>query len=425
MKITLFEQAAYRHFADDFEQHHESVCTVPYSLVDKARVYDSMRDFLDELMAGARAGFDGLTVTEHGQSSYDLMPNPDVVAGALAYATEQENLPAAIYPMGRSLGKSREPVRVAEEYAMLDVISGARLVAGFPVGLGYDAGINNGVPPLEIRPRFDENLDLVLRAWRDREPFAWNGRFHQYPGVNIWPRPLQDPPPVWITGIGNPNTMRMTLERGFGFNYFGFAGAKLTGKRIFDRFWDLADQVGVPRNPYRLGFLQTVAVADTDAEAERDYGKHIEYTFRKGLGAIPPERLAVPGGIDIRGVRALLTDPADFGFYYQMRTGTFAQLAEAGVVIAGSAATVRDQLVEYCRQYGIGNLHVMLGFGSLPKELALRNIELFARDVAPHLRELWQDTEFEHHWWPERLGGVRPAQSGQAGRADTKEAVAS
>jgi alkanesulfonate monooxygenase SsuD/methylene tetrahydromethanopterin reductase-like flavin-dependent oxidoreductase (luciferase family) len=305
---------------------------------------------------------------------------------------------------------------------MLDVISGGRLVAGFPVGLGYDAGINNGVPPLEIRPRFDENLELVLRAWRDREPFPWNGRFHQYPGVNIWPRPLQNPPPTWITGIGNPNTMRMTLERGFGFNYFSFAGAKLTGKRIFDRFWDLADQVGVPRNPYRLGFVQTVAIADTDAEAERDYGKHIEYTFRKGLGAIPPERLAVPGGIDIRGVRALLTDPADFGFYYQMRTGTFAQLADAGVVIAGSAATVRDQLVEYCRQYGIGNLHVMLGFGSLPKELALRNIELFARDVAPYLRDLWQDTEFEHHWWPERLGGVRSA---TYGHADTKEAVAS
>jgi alkanesulfonate monooxygenase SsuD/methylene tetrahydromethanopterin reductase-like flavin-dependent oxidoreductase (luciferase family) len=86
------------------------------------------------MMVGARVGFDGLALTEHGQSSYDMMPNPDLVASALAYITESERLETAIFPMGRSLGKAREPVRVAEEYAMIDVISGGRLVAGFPSG---------------------------------------------------------------------------------------------------------------------------------------------------------------------------------------------------------------------------------------------------------------------------------------------------
>jgi alkanesulfonate monooxygenase SsuD/methylene tetrahydromethanopterin reductase-like flavin-dependent oxidoreductase (luciferase family) len=405
MKISLFAQAPYRYLPADFEQNHESVCDVPYSLTTREGVYSSIRDFMDELMQGARSGFDAVAVTEHGQSSYDMVPNPDLVASALAYMTEAEGLDVAIYPMGRSLGKSREPLRAAEEYAMIDVMSGGRLVPGLVVGLSYDSSINNGVPPIEVRKRFDENLELVLRAWHEGTPFAWNGKFSQYPMVNMWPRPLQKDLPIWITGIGNPNTMQMCLERGFGFNYLSWFGAKLTGKRIFDRFWEIADQVGVPRNPYRLGFLQTVAVSETDERAEQEYGEHLEYAFRKGLGSIPMEKLALPGNIDIRGVQALLKDPGDFGLYSQMKTVTYRELVEAGVVIAGSASTVRDHLLQFCRDYGIGNLHAMLGFGSLPRNLVMKNIQLFCEEVLPHLRDLWTDTDHQHHWWPERLGG--------------------
>lgn len=405
MKITLFEQAPYRYLPDDFEERYESMCSTPYSLTTREGIYSSVRDFMDELMQGARAGFDGIAVTEHGQSSYDLCPNPDVVASALAYMTETEGLDVAIFPMGRTLGKTREPVRVAEEYAYIDVLSGGRLVAGFPIGLHYDAGLNNGVAPIEIRPRFDENLELVLRAWTEPEPFAHNGRFSQYPQVNIWPRPLQRNLPVWITGVGNPRTMQMALQRNFGYNYLSWFGAKLTGKRIFDRFWEIADETGVPRNPYRLGFLQTIAVAETDARAEAEYGPHLEYAFRKGLGSIPPEKLVIPGGVDIRGIEAFVKDPGDFGLYFQMRSASFRDLVDAGVVICGSPATVREQVREFCREYGIGALHAMLGFGSLPRDLAMKNIQLFAEDVAPHLRGLWADGGHVNHWWPARLGG--------------------
>jgi len=124
MKISLFAQAPYRYLPEDFEQHYESVCSVPYSLTTREGVYSSIRDFMDELMFGARSGFDAVAITEHGQSSYDMVPNPDLVAAALAYMTEAEGIDVAIFPMGRSLGKSREPLRAAEEYAMIDVMSG-------------------------------------------------------------------------------------------------------------------------------------------------------------------------------------------------------------------------------------------------------------------------------------------------------------
>lgn len=419
MKISLFSQAAYRQLPDDFENRYESCVTTPYALTTPDNVYSSFRDFMDELMLGARSGFDGVAVTEHAQSTYDMVPNPSLIASALAYATEAEGLDVAIYPLGRSLGKSREPVKVAEEYAMVDVMSGGRLIAGFPVGLSYDASLNNGIPPITVRGRFDENLELVLRAWGDPDPFAWNGKFSQYPSVNIWPRPLQQPrPPVYITGLGNPNTMRMTLERNFGFNYFGWFGHKVTGKRVFDRFWEIADSLGLPRNPYRMGFMQIIAVGETDEQARRDYATHIEYFFRKALGSIPPDKLALPGGIDINGVRALVRDPSDFGMYYQMKHATFDELVEAGCVIVGNPQTVREQIAEFCKDYCIGNLHAMLTFGSLPRELAMKNIRLFAEDVAPHLRNIWADSDFQHHWWPERLGGVPLSENAdQAGAA--------
>lgn len=410
MKVILFEQAPYRYLPPDFEEHYSSVCNTPYSLTTRDGIYSSIRDFVDELLAGARAGFDGISVTEHGQTSWDMMPNPDVVAGALAYVTEAEGLDVAVYPMGRSLGKSREPVRVAEEYALIDALSGGRLVAGFPVGLSFDASLNNGVPPIEARPRYEENLELVLRAWTAREPFPWNGKYSQYPEVNIWPRPLQQRPPVWITGTGNPNTMRASIDRGFGFNYFGFYGTALTGKRIFDRFWEIADERGAPRNPYRTGLLQTIAVAETDERAEREYARHVEYAFRKGLGAIDPNKRSLPGAVDIVGLRALMKDPGDLGAAAKMRTASFPELLQAGAAIVGSPSTVRDQLLAFCKDYGIGNLHAMLGFGSMPRELVLRNIRLFAAEVLPQLQELWRDTDLEHQWWPERLGG-RPADS--------------
>ena len=409
MKVTMFSQVPYRRLPHDFEKKYDSVVTTPWDLVDPEEVHAAFRDSLDEQLFAARSGFDGVAFTEHSQSAYDMAPNPNLLCSALAYATDVEGLNVAIYPVGRSLGKAREPVRVAEEYAMIDAISGGRLIAGFPVGLAYDANLNNGVPPIETRARFDENLALVLKAWQEREPFAWNGKFSQHSAVNIWPRPVQQPrPPVWITGIGNPVTMKFTLENGYGFNYFGWFGYKLTGKRIFDRFWEIADQVGQPRNPYRLSFLHAVCVGDTDADAEREYAPHIAYFFNKGLGSIPLERLALPGGIGLPGLHAILRDPGDFGLYLKMRTATFKEIVDAGCVIVGGPDTVADLLSQVARDFRIGHLVPMLQLGSMPRELALKNVRLFAERVLPRLHRIWADEGWDNYWWPERLGGKRP-----------------
>lgn len=408
MRVSYFQQVPYRHLGDDFaEQYPESVVSTPYFEVTEAdHVRSAFRDALDECMHAARAGLDALALTEHSQSSYDMSPNPDLLAAALAYLTEVEGLPCGIYPVGRSLGKSREPLRVAEEQAMLDCIGGGRLICGFPVGPSYDANINNGVPPIETRARFEENLELVLRAWSDTEPFAFNGKFNQFRQVNIWPRPLQGSPPVWLTGIGDPQTTELALRRGFGFNYSSWFGIRLTGPRIFSRFWEAADRLGIERNPYRLGFLQTVCVAETDAKAERRFARHIEYFFHNALGGIPIQRLMLPGGMPVDGLEALLRDPAELGMWSRLHQAGYRELIENGAVVCGSPATVRDALISAAREHHIGVLHVALQFGSMPTMIARENIDLFAAEVLPGLRGIWDDLDWRQEWWPARLGGT-------------------
>ncbi|MGH2852444.1 MAG: LLM class flavin-dependent oxidoreductase [Solirubrobacteraceae bacterium] len=406
MKVLTMGQAPYRYLQADFVEHYASVVTTPYhELIEPARVSESLHSYVEELLHAARAGFDGIAISEHSQSSYDMSPNPNLAAAIVAHTTQVEGLDTAITVLGRSLGKAREPLKIAEEYAVIDNLSGGRLIAGLPVGLSYDANQTGGIPPVETRMRYKEGRALLEKAWSATEPFAWNGKFSRYPFVNVWPRPVQEPrPPFWVPGSGTPSTLGDILEREDVFAYLSWFGATLTGRRIFDRYWNIADDKGRDRNPYRAAFVQTVFVADTDAEAERLYGEHAERHFRNALGAIPAPSFALPGYVEPAGIESILRDPGDLGLAPKLRDITFRELADTRAVVVGSPATVRDQITGFVKECRIGNLLVMLHVGSMPHELAIHNIEMFAAEVLPHLQGIWEDEGWEHRWWPTGIG---------------------
>ncbi len=299
---------------------------------------------------------------------------------------------------------------MAEEYAVIDHISGGRLVAGFPLGLAYDAGFNNGVPPIESRARFDENLALILAAWTKHGAFPWNGKYSQYPNVNIWPRPLQSPnPPIVLTSVGTPRTARLALERDFGLNFVGFSGDPLdAAKPAFDALWRAAAEMGKDDNPYRASFAQFAAVADSDAEAERLYKPHVEYCFGNGIGHIPMNRLMMPGGVPKEGVRAMLAASARS----RSDAPTYKELVSTGAVVVGRHDTVAERLELLAKTFRIGNLSLFMQIGSMPKELTKHNIDLFASTVLPRLQSQWSEYDADNRWWPVRLGG-RPASPNQ------------
>ena len=189
MKISMFHLMPHRELPADFEQRYHSVWVDPpwWELADPERVGQYYNWTLDELIYAGKAGLDGVCVNEHHQNAYGFMPGPNLMGSVLARATNGMDL--AIVQMGATLPTTNPPTRVAEEYAMLDCISGGRLVAGMPLGSSMDANLCYGIPPIEHRDRYYEAHDLIMKAWQAKEIFAWNGKYYQLPMVNLWPRP--------------------------------------------------------------------------------------------------------------------------------------------------------------------------------------------------------------------------------------------
>jgi alkanesulfonate monooxygenase SsuD/methylene tetrahydromethanopterin reductase-like flavin-dependent oxidoreductase (luciferase family) len=401
MYISTFHLMPHRELPDDFEKRYSSVWVTPpfHELADAKRVGQYYNWTFDELIAAARAGSDGICTNEHHQNAYGFMPSPNLMGSVLARATE--GLDCAIVQMGATLPATQPPTRIAEEYAMLDCISGGRLVAGMPLGTPMDINICYGITPIEQRERYREAHDLILKAWTSREPFAWNGKYTQLPIVNLWPRPIQQPhPPVWIPGSGSTSTFHYAAQHNHCYCFLSYFGYQ-TALRSVEKYWSVVEGTGRDSNPYRLGFLQLVGVSETDEQAEKDYGKHVEYFYHKGLH-VPPEWMGVPGHQDYQSLSNAMRNPMIANAFTSLKEKRFQDFVKDRYVICGSPATVRDQLKDLVGKLKVGNLMVLLHIGSMPHELTLKNIQLFFREVAPALRSTWDD-EWENQWWPAGL----------------------
>ena len=410
MKVSMFHLMPHRELPDDFEDRYHSVWVDPpwSELADPERVGQYYNWTLDELIYADKMGMDGICVNEHHQNAYGFMPNPNVMGSVLARSTSD----AALVQMGATLPTTHPPVRIAEEYAMLDCISGGRLIAGMPLGTSADANFSYGIPPIVQRERYREAHDLIVDAWTRDEMFAFNGKYTQLRYVNVWPKPIQKPhPPIWVPGGGSSSTWDFVCEKGYCYCYLSYYG-NIFATKIMERFWERVEQNGLDTNPYRAGFLQLVAVSESDAQAEKDYEKHIQYFFNKCM-AVAPEFQAAPGYQDYKSlvtrVKQLSGGRAEqMG---QWRDWKFKDFVDNQYVISGGPASVVDQLKDAVKRLRVGNLMVLLHIGSMPHELTLKNIEMFSKEVLPHVHDMWDD-EWENHWWPEKLKTRAPAAVG-------------
>ena len=410
MKVSMFHLMPHRELPDDFEDRYHSVWVDPpwSELADPERVGQYYNWTLDELIYADKMGMDGICVNEHHQNAYGFMPNPNVMGSVLARSTSD----AALVQMGATLPTTHPPVRIAEEYAMLDCISGGRLIAGMPLGTSADANFSYGIPPIVQRERYREAHDLIVDAWTRDEMFAFNGKYTQLRYVNVWPKPIQKPhPPIWVPGGGSSSTWDFVCEKGYCYCYLSYYG-NIFATKIMERFWERVEQNGLDTNPYRAGFLQLVAVSETDAQAEKDYEKHIRYFFNKCM-AVAPEFQAAPGYQDYK---SLVTRVKQLSGGRAEQTGQwkdwkFKDFVDNQYVISGGPQSVVDQLKDAVKRLRVGNLMVLLHIGSMPHELTLKNIEMFSKEVLPHVHDMWDD-EWENHWWPEKLKTRAPAAVG-------------
>ena len=399
MKVLWFHLMPYTELPDDFKEKHDGVWVeIDPALFDPERAHLMYNDFMDEMEFAAEQGFDGICVNEHHSNGYGLMPSPNLIAASLARRTKD----TAICVMGNSLALYNPPIRVAEEFAMIDCISGGRLIAGFPVGTPMDTCYAYSQNPGLLRPKYCEAIDLIPQAWASSKPFSFNGRFNQLRYVNPWPRPIQKPrPPVWVPGSGSVETWRMCAEYDFVYAYLSYWGYK-SGLQIMQGFWNEMDAMGIDRNPYRAGFLQSVGVAETRAEAIDLYAEPANYFYNRCLH-LDPKFTRPPGYTTEATVRSRIKSQiamaADQAIAARPVNAEMDNILEQGHVIVGSPDEVAEKLREVATTLHIGHLLLLLHFGNMSKDLTAYNTQMFAQKVLPQIKDLFDD-EWEDKWWP-------------------------
>jgi alkanesulfonate monooxygenase SsuD/methylene tetrahydromethanopterin reductase-like flavin-dependent oxidoreductase (luciferase family) len=330
----------------------------------------SMDASLEQFQLADELGFNWVTVAEHHYSPFSLTPNPMILAGALSQRVRS----AKIALLGANI-PIQNPVRVAEEFAMLDVLTGGRIVAGMLRGTPNEY-VTYATNPAETRERFAEALALIVRAWTEPQPFGWQGRHFEYRDICIWPRPVQQPhPPIYMSGSSPESgewAARHRISIGLAVTTLPLAAKAAAHYRA------CAEATGWQPEPENVLYRVVAHVAESDDEALADLQRPGPAPAVRLSGANPAVEAAVAGaGYHGRDREAQQN---------RTRMGALQERLKLGQLLAGSPERVVAQIRTLHREIGMGVLDV--SFQPVGREKSLRAIELFGTEVLPRLREL-------------------------------------
>jgi len=379
MKFYFFHLMPYGALNLDYDKKYRAATLeLPNSYYDPVAGAELYERYIDELSYADELGFDGVCVNEHHQTAYGLMPVPGVIAGALTRSTKK----AKIAVLGRALPILHNPMSVAEEYAMLDNMSGGRLIAGFVRGIGAEYHATGTNPAFSLA-RFQEAHDLILRAWTETGPFRFEGEHYRFEYVNLWPRPLQQPhPPIWIPSQGSDETIRFVTDPRHKYVYLNTYAPFVAVETFLKMYRATAEDVwGYEAADDRLGWAVPAYVAETDAIARAEAKPHIESLFNKFL-RMPNEMLLPPGYTSQASMKKIAQAKRNM-----MGGGqTLERLIDVGMFLCGSPQTVIEKIEAAHASTGVEHVALMAQFGTLPAELTRKNLEMLAGEVFPRLR---------------------------------------
>ena len=165
-----------------------------------------------------------------------------------------------------------------------------------------------------------------------------------------------------------------------------------------DGYWNRVAEYGKDDSPYRAGFAQTIVVAETDEEAERDYREHIDYFYNRCLHVYPGFADA-PGYRTIKTLKANVTSQMTEQGFGNVASMSWQQLIDDGYIIAGSPDTVANQMKELVTSLRVGNIFCLIHVGNMPQDKCMRSTKLFAEEVIPQLRDMWPEYEDDNRFW--------------------------
>lgn len=349
--------------------------------------------YLDEYVLADELGFN-IMVNEHHSTATCIVPSVNVMLSILARQTKN----AQIVALGVPIANRKDPLRIAEELSMIDVISGGRLEMGFVKGVPFEIHIAN-LNPVRMMDRFWEAHDFILQAMRTTTgPFSWEGEYFHYRSVNIWPRPMQQPnPPVWITSL-SPSSAPGIAERGYVVATV-LGGVKMT-KALFGGYRDASAKLGRPTpGRDRFAYAALAAVASDETEARRR-GEIVRSYL---TGSRTKSQFGMPPGYFSTDVMAsLLTPPrpgaprTPFAEVMALKEKDLDFLIQDGIMVCGTPDQVYNQIVAFDEKVGgVGNLILMAQAGTLSHADTADSLTLFAKEVMPRLRERFGDGTVE------------------------------
>jgi alkanesulfonate monooxygenase SsuD/methylene tetrahydromethanopterin reductase-like flavin-dependent oxidoreductase (luciferase family) len=384
MKVFVFDLLPYGEHLDHLKVENE----LPFPLEKKhfnpavaAQTYDEHLAAWEEM---DRLGYDGIGFNEHHTSPYGLMNSPNLLAAAAAQRTK--NLKLLIYG---NLLPLHEPLRLAEELAMLDCMSNGRLISGFARGIPREYNVY-GVDQRQSRERYEEAYEIILKAW-DEEAFSYHGKYWSYRDVAIWPRPLQQPhPPIWIPITTSKESIEWAARHNAPITP-GLGGRGLT-EDIVRYFAKAMRRNGYTVTPGHLSIGASAYIADSKAQAVKEMGPYHLYFHRTlfSHGNITETTVAKTTGyvsaasldyIRPENLRAAARSREDF------RNMTMKDVERAAVDQPwGTADEVRDRIIAIAEHAGADTVLISMNRGAMPQELFLNQIRRFAGEVLPALQ---------------------------------------
>ncbi|MFC3173707.1 LLM class flavin-dependent oxidoreductase [Novosphingobium bradum] len=366
---------------------------IPGHHADPALMSKLLNEYLDQYVLADELGMN-IMFNEHHTAATCLNISVTMALGVMARQTKN----ARLLGLGSIISNRPDPVRVAEEYAWIDNVSGGRLEMGMVKGAGWELFASNA-NPAGMMDRFWEAHDLILAAMtRNDAPFAWEGEHFNYRNINLWPRGVQQPhPPIWMSANSNGSA---TLIARRGYRMFGFIGG-FPSKPVYDTYRRVyAETFGHAPQVDRLAYLGMVAIGKTRAEAAERTAQMKAYlaSVRRmnaahvapsGYGG--PEEFAAALRSPSRGRMNAGGGPPRYlpSGKAMSAVPTDAELAEAGMVFSGEPQEVLDQILAFNEHMeGLGHLGIMAQAAALTHEDACDNLRLFAEHVLPTLKGL-------------------------------------
>jgi len=350
-----------------------------YDPAEAARLY---ADRFEEYRYADELGVDGVMAIEHHNIPYCLQTRINITSAILAATTKK----AKILQMGNPLPLWDNPVTMAEEVAMIDLISGGRVIAGMLRGIGYEQ-IATNTNPAYNRERFVEAHDLIVRTWTEPGPFRWEGEHYQFRVVNPWALPLQQPHPrIWIPGIASIETITFAAQHGY--PYLGLGPSVEETRKIIDTYDTIAREAGFEPGTEHHGAVVRVHVAETEEKALRNAKEFLWMMEDDIIGPFHPVFWTPSGYSSREAIKVTRTRGANF------RQSLEAQL-ESGRIIAGTPEQVVDRFRYMLERTRLGIVSMWAHDGRIGHDDAMTCVRLLGEEVWPALREIADELELK------------------------------